>query len=41
MEMVVETDTVIKKHSKTSILAEFLEVKYEYFKHYFIDYGNF
>lgn len=24
-----------------TFLAEFLEVKYEYFKYYFIDYGNF
>lgn len=24
-----------------TFLAEFLEVKYEYFKHYFIDYRNF
>lgn len=26
---------------ETHISSKFLEVKHEYFKHYFIDYGNF
>ena len=31
----------IMNSNETHISYEILEVKYEYFKHYFIDYGNF